>query len=50
MLLERGKENKLAYYEKEAYQLTARYADQVELKSLQGSGYIHTVPDEFSTG
>ena len=36
MLLERRKENKLAHYEKGAYQLTARYADQVELKSFQG--------------
>jgi len=58
VLLERRKENKLAHYEKGAYQLTARYADQVELKSLQGPEYKRNVqlakrfeiPDEKPQG
>ena len=40
VLLEKKKENKLSsHYEKEPYQVTARYGDQVQLKSPQGAEY-----------
>ena len=44
MLLEKRKENKLSpNYEKEPYQVTARYGDQVQLKSPQGVEYKRNI-------
>ena len=44
MLLEKEKENKLSsHYEKEPYQVTARYGDQVQLKSPQGAEYRRNI-------
>ena len=44
MLLEKRKENKLSpHYEREPYQVTARYGDQVQLKSSQGAGYKRNI-------
>ena len=44
VLLEKRKENKLSsHYEKEPYQVTARYGDQVQLKSPQGAEYRRNV-------
>ena len=44
VLLEKRKENKLSsHYEKEPYQVTARYGDQVQLKSPQGAEYRRNI-------
>ena len=44
VLLEKRKENKLSpNYEKEPYQVTARYGDQVQLKSPQGVEYKRNI-------
>ncbi|KAL9969823.1 hypothetical protein ACROYT_G022089 [Oculina patagonica] len=44
VLLEKRKENKLSQnYEKEPYQVTARYGDQVQLKTPQGVEYKRNI-------
>ena len=44
VLLEKRKENKMSsHYEKEPYQVTARYGDQVQLKSPQGAEYRRNI-------
>ena len=44
MLLEKKEEDKLSpHYEKEPYQVTARYGDQVQINSSQGVEYKRNV-------
>ena len=44
MLLEKGKENKLLpYYEKEPYQVTAHYGDQMQLKLPQSKEFKQNI-------
>lgn len=44
VLLEKRKENKLSsHYEKEPYQVTARYGNQVQLKSPQSAEYRRNI-------
>ena len=44
VLLEKRKENKLSsHHEKEPYQVTAHYGDQVQLKSPKGAEYRRNI-------